>query len=188
MKKLAIPVLFVATMFFTACDNNSANKDADNMNDSISEQNKETATVDNTDQDFAEKAALGGMMEVEAGKIAVEKATNAEVKAFGQKMIDDHSKINEALKTLASSKNMILPSMMSESQQKDLNDLREKTPNDFDKAYVKMMVDDHKDDVDEFQKAVDKLHDMDLKNFAINTLPTLQKHLASIQEIESKMK
>lgn len=187
MKKLAIPVLFAATMLFTACDN-SANSNADKMNDSISDQNKETATVDNTDQNFAEKAALGGMMEVEAGKIAVEKATNPEVKAFGQRMIDDHSKINDALKSLASSKNMTLPTMMSDSQQKDLNDLREKSASDFDKAYVKMMVDDHKDDVDDFQKAVDKLNDMDLKNFAINTLPTLQKHLASIQEIENKMK
>ena len=187
MKKLAIPVLFAATVLFTAC-NNSTNSDADHMNDSISKQNKETATVDNTDKNFVEKAALGGMMEVEAGKIAVEKATNPDVKAFGQKMIDDHSKVNETLKTLAGSKNMTLPAMMSESQQKDLNDLREKSGADFDKAYVKMMVNDHKDDVDDFQKAVDKLNDGDLKNFAINTLPTLQKHLASIQEIETKMK
>ncbi len=187
MKKLAIPVIFAATVLFTAC-NNSTNSNADSMNDSISKENKKTATVDNTAQDFAEKAALGGMMEVEAGKIAVEKATNADVKAFGQRMIDDHSKINESLKSLAGSKNITLPAMMSESQQKDLKDLREKTGNDFDKAYVKMMVNDHKDDVDEFQKAVDKLDNMDLKNFAINTLPTLQKHYASIQEIENKIK
>ena len=187
MKKLAIPVIFAVTILFTACNNN-ANSDADEKNDSISEQNKKTATVDNTAQDFAEKAAMGGMMEVEAGKIAVEKATAPDVKAFGQRMIDDHSKINETLKTLAGTKNMTLPTMLSESQQKDLNDLRDKKPSDFDKAYVKMMVDDHKNDVDEFQKAVDKLNDMDLKNFAINTLPTLQKHLASIQEIQSNMK
>lgn len=187
MKKLAIPVFFASTMLFMACNNN-ANTHADTMNDSISHQNEKTATIDNSDQNFAEKAALGGIMEVEAGKIAVEKATNPDVKAFGQKMIDDHSKINETLKSLANTKNMTLPTMMSESQQKDLKDLREKTGSDFDKSYVKMMVDDHKDDVDEFQKEVDKLKDMDLKNFAINTLPTLQTHLASIQQIKDKIK
>lgn len=187
MKKLAIPVLFAATMLFAACDN-SANSDADNINDSISDLNKETATVDNTAQNFAEKAAMGGMLEVEAGKIAVEKATDPDVKAFGQRMIDDHSKANDELKSIASIKNMTLPTMLSDSQQKDLNDLREKTGNDFDKHYVNMMVDDHKDDVDDFQNAVDNLDDMDLKNFAINTLPTLQKHLVSIQEIQNRMK
>lgn len=187
MKKLAIPVLFAATLLFSACDNSSSSN-ADNINDSLSKQNKETAIVDNTDQNFVEKAALGSMMEVEAGKIAVEKASNAEVKAFGQRMIDDHSKVGDELKSIASKKNMTLPTLLTESQQKDLNDLREKTGSDFDKHYVKMMVDDHKDDVGDFQKAVDKLDDMDLKNFAINTLPTLQKHLISIQEIEKKMK
>jgi putative membrane protein len=187
MKKLAISVFF-ASILFLACNNPNANKHADSMNDSISNQNEKTATIENLDQHFAEKAAMGGIMEVEAGKIAVEKATNPDVKAFGQKMIDDHSKINESLKDLAVKKNMILPTMMSESQQKDLNDLRKKTGSDFDKQYVKMMVNDHKDDVDEFQKEVDKLNDMDLKNFAINTLPTLQTHLASIKQIEEKIK
>lgn len=187
MKKLFIPLIFATAVLFTSCDN-SANSDADNINDSLSEQNEQTATVDNTAQDFAEKAALGSMMEVEAGKIAVSNATNADVKTFAQKMIDDHTKIGEDLKRVASTKNMMLPTMLSESQQNDLDDLREKTGNDFDKKYVNMMVSDHKDDVDDFQNAVDNMDDTDMKNFAINTLPTLQKHLASIQEIDNKMK
>ncbi|MEO6681875.1 MAG: DUF4142 domain-containing protein [Ginsengibacter sp.] len=187
MKKLAIPVLFAITILFAACDN-SANSDADNINDSITDQNRETASLDNSAQKFAEKAAMGSMMEIEAGKIAAEKATNPDVKALAQKMVDDHSKISDDLKAVAASKNMVLPTMLSESQQKDLNDLREKTGNEFDKAFVNMMVDDHKDDVDAFQDAADKLDDPDIKNFAINTLPILQKHLASVQEIEKRIK
>lgn len=187
MKKLFFPLLFATTVLFTACDSNT-NSDADNINDSIKEENRETATIDNPDQKFAEKAALGSMMEVEAGKIAVEKATNADVKAFAQQMIDDHSKVGDQLKGIAATKNMTLPTMLSESQQKDLNDLREQTGADFDKKYVSMMVDDHKDDVDDFQDAADKLDDGDLKTFAINTLPTLQKHKMAIEEIHNKMK
>ena len=187
MKKLFIPLLFATTVLFTACDSNT-NSDADNINDSIKKENRETATVDNPDQKFAEKAALGSMMEVEAGKIALSQATRPDVKAFAQKMIDDHTKAGQELNRVASAKNMMLPTMLSESQQKDLNDLREKKGDDFDKAYVSMMVDDHKDDVDDFQDAVDKLDDGDLKTFAINTLPTLQKHKMAIEEIHNKIK
>ncbi len=187
MKKLLIPVLFATAVLFASCDN-SAGTDADNINDSISEQNEETATIDNSAQDFAEKAAMGNMMEIEASKIALSQASHADVKTFAQTVIDDHSKVAEDLNRIASTKNMMLPTMLSEGQQKDLNDLREKTGNDFDKMYVSMMVDDHKDDVDAFQNAVDNLDDADLKTFAINTLPTLQKHRATIEDIHNKIK
>ena len=187
MKKLFFPLLFATTVLFTACDNNTTT-DADNINDSIKEENRETATIDNRDQKFAEKAALGSMMEVEASKVALSQATNADVKAFAQQMIDDHTKAGQELNSIASSKNMTLPTMLNESQQKDLNDLREKTGADFDKKYVSMMVDDHKDDVDNFQDAVDNLDDGDLKTFAINTLPTLQKHKTKIEEINDRIK
>lgn len=187
MKKLLIPVLFATAVLFASCDN-SAGTDADNINDSIEEQNRETATIDNPDQKFAEKAALGSMMEVEASKIALSQATHADVKAFAQQIIDDHTKVGQDLNSIASSKNMVLPTMLSESQQKDLNDLREKTGADFDKEYVSMMVDDHKDDVDNFQDAIDNLDDGDLKTFAINTLPTLQKHRMTIEDIHNKIK
>lgn len=187
MKKLFIPLFFATAVLFTACDSNT-NSDADNINDSIQEQNRETATIDNPDQKFAEKAALGSMMEIEASKIALSQATNPDVKAFAQQIIDDHTKVGNELSSIASTKNMTLPSMLSESHQKDLNDLREKTGVDFDKKYVSMMVDDHKDDVDHFQDAIDKLDDGDLKTFAINTLPTLQKHRMTIEEIHNKIK
>ena len=187
MKKLFIPVLFATAVLFTSCDN-SAGSDADNINDSISERNEETATIDNSAQEFAEEAALGNMMEIEASKIALSQASHPDVKAFAQQIIDDHTKVAEDLNRIASTKNMMLPTMLSESQQKDLNDLREKTGNDFDKKYVSRMVNDHKDDVDDFRDAADNLNDADLKTFAVNTLPILQKHLASIQEIENKLK
>ena len=187
MKKLLIPMLFATAVLFTACDNN-AGTDADNINDSISDRNEEVATIDNSAQEFAEEAAMGSMMEIEASKIALSQATNADVKAFAQQIIDDHTKVSQELKRIASTKNMILPTMLSDAHQKDLNDLREKTGNDFDKKYVSMMVNDHKDDVDDFRDASDKLDDADLKTFAINTLPTLQKHLDTIQQIEEKIK
>ena len=178
-------------MLFTACNSNTdhdAQNDSLPATDSMTAMRTDNSKVENDAEKFAQKAAMGGLMEVELGKIAAQKATDPEVKQFAQQMVDDHSKANDELKNIAGTKNIMLPSALDDSHQKDLNDLNEKTGNDFDKEYVKMMVDDHKDDVDEFQKAAEKLDDAELKNFAINTLPTLQKHLASIEKIHDRIK
>lgn len=127
------------------------------------------------------------MMEVELGKMAADKGKNQQVKDFGNMMVTDHSKANDNLKDIASKKNIDVPASLTEDQRKDVDKLSKKSGSDFDKAYVDMMVDDHKKDVNAFKKASDKLTDNDLKTFATNTLPTLQKHLDAIQNIKTKM-
>ena len=82
---------------------------------------------------------------------------------------------------------MQLPATVSEAQQKEVDNLSKKTGNDFDKAYVKLMIEDHKKDIDDFKKASKNVTDADLKNFAVNALPVLQKHLDAIQAIQKKM-
>jgi len=143
--------------------------------------------VDNDTRDFAEKAARGGMMEVNLGNIAMKNAGSQSVKDFGKLMVDDHTKINDDLKDLASKKNITLPTAVSDDQQKDIDKLTKKTGRDFDKDYVSMMVDDHKKDIADFKKNGDKLSDPDFKTFIINSLPILQKHLDSIQNIKKRM-
>jgi putative membrane protein len=102
-------------------------------------------------------------------------------------MVDDHTKINDNLKDLASKKNVALPSMVTEKQQKDIDKLSKETGTEFDKDYVSMMVNDHKDDIAAFKKAGTKMTDPDFKNFVVKSLPTLQKHLDAIQSIKKKM-
>jgi predicted outer membrane protein len=90
------------------------------------------------------------------------------------------------LKQLAQQKNIVLPSTLADKEQKMVSDLQKKTGKDFDKAYMNLMRDDHKKDIKEFTKAGNACKDSDLKGFANNTLPVLQKHLDSVRAITGK--
>jgi len=140
------------------------------------------------DVKFVNDAADGGMAEVAASKMAVDKATDPEIKNFAQKMVDDHSKANDELKAAAEKKGITVSTALSSSHQKMVDKLSAQAGSDFDKLYVKDMVSDHKDAVDLFKKEAQNGEDPDLKAWAAQTLPTLQEHLMMIQDIHKRMK
>jgi putative membrane protein len=168
-------------------NNRSANSgNVNSMNSSDSTNTKESTMT--ADTEFLTKAAQGGMSEVALGKLAATKAQNPEVKKFGQKMVDDHSKANDELKALAAKKNFTLPTEVNSEQKSLMDKLNGLSGADFDKEYVKAMVDDHEEDVEEFKKQSESGKDADVKGWAAKTLPTLQTHLDMIKGIQSKMK
>jgi putative membrane protein len=144
--------------------------------------------MSSADTKFMKEAAMGGMEEVELGKLAAQKASDPNVKSFGQKMVDDHSKANDQLQQLATQKGVTLPTGMSTAQKNDMAKLDKLSGATFDKAYVSMMVKDHKKDVAEFKKESTSAKDSDLKSWAGATLPTLQEHLTMIEGISSGKK
>jgi len=146
-----------------------------------------SGTVSAADKKFMTEAAQGGMEEVELGRLAAANGADPDVKSFGQKMVDDHSKANDQLKQLAQTKGVTLPTDMTKSQHNDMDKLSKKTGADFDKAYMKMMVKDHKKDVAEFQKESKSAKDADLKSWAGTTVPTLEEHLKMAQDTASKV-
>jgi putative membrane protein len=160
---------------------NAANTVANTISNAT---NSMTAT---SDADFVNEAAMGGMAEVELGKLASTKGANAEVKKFGQMMVTDHSKANDGLKALAAKKGWKLPTALDSSHQSTLEGLRNRVGADFDSAYVDDMVDDHEKDVKAFEDKAKNATDPDLKAFAEKTLPTLKKHLDAIKAIQAKM-
>ena len=139
------------------------------------------------DHKFAMEAAMGGMMEVELGKVAAEKGATDEVRQFGQRMVDDHSKANSELMQLASGKGMTLPAAPDPKHQAEMRKLTSLSGEKFDKEYVKMMLKDHKQDVPAFEKEANGGMDAELKAFAASALPTLREHLQMIQRINDKM-
>jgi putative membrane protein len=139
------------------------------------------------DMNFAVKAAQGGLAEVQMGQLAATKASNPDVKSFGQKMVDDHTKANDDLKAVAEKEGVTLPSTMGAKEQAEYNRLQALSGDAFDKAYVKGMVKDHEEDVKEFQKEANSGKDPQIKSFASQTLPVLQSHLDMIKSIQSKM-
>jgi putative membrane protein len=133
------------------------------------------------DLTFVMKAAGGGMAEVELGKLAADKATSPQIKNFGQKMVDDHSKANDELKTLAQNENIPLPTDLSAKDQALRDRLSKLSGPAFDRAYIQAMVSDHRLDVTEFRQEAKMGKDPDIKAFASQILPTLEEHLKMAQ-------
>ncbi|HTS61436.1 MAG TPA: DUF4142 domain-containing protein [Candidatus Acidoferrales bacterium] len=139
------------------------------------------------DGTFMTKAAQGGLAEVELGNLAVQHASDQKVKDFGQRMIDDHTKANDELKSIASQKGVTLPASVDSQSEAVKNRLSGLRGAAFDRAYMRDMVNDHRKDVAEFQKEADHGSDADVKAFAGKTLPTLQQHLKMAQETLSEV-
>lgn len=146
------------------------------------------AKVASSDRKFMEKAAQGGMAEVKLGQLATQKAGSDQVKQFGQRMVDDHSKADEQLKQVASNKGVTLPTELDKSTQKEYDKLSKLSGADFDREYMKHMVSDHKKDVSEFKSEANKAKDADVKQFASSTLPTLEEHLNLAKSAEQAAK
>lgn len=138
------------------------------------------------DKEFVSKAGIGGLAEVQMGNLALSKSTSADVKAFGQRMVTDHSKANEELSQLATAKGVALPTELDADHKAALDHLTSLTGADFDKAYMKHMVEDHEKDVAEFEKASTTATDSDVKAWAGKTLPTLKEHLQLAQTVSGK--
>ena len=141
------------------------------------------AGMNQQDHKFIMDAAMGGMMEVELGRVAAQKGTSEAVKQFGQRMVDDHSKANEELMSLASSKGMTLPTALDDKHQKDVAKLSAMSGAEFDRAYSKMMLKDHEKDVKEFERQSTKSGDPELRAFVTKILPTLQEHLQMVRTL-----
>ncbi len=140
------------------------------------------------DRKFVTKAAEGGIAEVQLGKLAQQKASNDQVKQFGQRMVTDHGSANEKLKAVASGKGISLPAQMDTSAQKEYDKLSKLSGVQFDRAYIAAMVSDHKKDVSEFRSESRSGSDNDLKSFAASTLPTLEQHLQMAQSAQHAVK
>ena len=139
------------------------------------------------DHKFAVAAAAGGMTEVELGRLAAQKGATDEVRQFGRKMADDHTKANEELTRLAAGKGMTLPTAPDPKHASEAQKFSALAGEKFDREYVRMMIREHRKAVGDFQRQASRGADPDLRAFAARTLPTLQEHLRMIQRISDKM-
>lgn len=129
-----------------------------------------------SDKKFVEEAALGSMAEVRLGQLAQQKASSDEVKQFGSRMVQDHTKAIEQLSTLAKDDGVQLPSKLDSKHQRTYDKLSKLSGDEFDREYMKEMNADHKKDISQFQKAAKSADDPQIQQFAQQTLPTLQEH------------
>jgi putative membrane protein len=136
-----------------------------------------------TSEVFVRKASQDGMLEVEAGKLASSTSSDANIKAFGQRMVTDHSKANDELKSLVGSRYPIATQLDAEHQAK-LDALSKKSGAEFDQAYVKDMMHDHTKAVKLFTDASTSSDvSADLQQFATKTLPVLKEHHKQVMKL-----
>lgn len=141
-----------------------------------------------TDADFLAKAAQCGMHEVEEGKLAVANAKSEDVKKFGQQMIDDHKKANEALMATAKAAGVTVPDKADAEHKKHIDMLKDLKGEEFDRAFVKHAVEDHQKAVECFTQASKEAKSAEVKKFAADTLPTLEKHLEMAKKLDKGSK
>jgi putative membrane protein len=147
------------------------------------------STVSSADKAFVMKAAQGGMTEVQLGQLAADKGASQDVKDFGSKMVTDHGKAGDELKSIATSKGLTLPDKLDDKHQMMVDKMSKLSGADFDKAYVPAMVKAHKADDALFAKEAKSGDDADLKAFADKTdTDVVKMHLKMIEDIQSKMK
>jgi putative membrane protein len=109
------------------------------------------------------------------------------VKQFGQRMVEDHGKANQQLSTIAQQKNVQVPTELTGKAKADYDRLSKLSGDQFDRAYMQMMVRDHRKDVGDFRKQSTSAKDPDLKSFASQTLPTLEEHLKLAEQTQSSV-
>jgi putative membrane protein len=148
---------------------------------------RSSSVLSASDRRFIKEAAEGGMAEVELGRLAQLKGSSDDVKKFGQRMVEDHTKANDKLKELAASKSITLPEKPNPQQEATKDRLVKLAGAEFDKAYMKDMVQDHKNDVAAFRTESRSGHDPEVKDFATQTLPTVSDHLKNAQNIAPKV-
>lgn len=136
------------------------------------------------DSEFMVFAAEVDMKEIELGKLAQQKAMNAEVKAFGKMMVEHHTAASNTTKALAQTKNVTLPASATEMVIDGKEDLENKTGKEFDEKYIDMMVDAHEKAISRMEKASENAKDADIRMWAANMLPQLRTHLTEAKRLD----
>ena len=103
------------------------------------------------DKMFVRKAMQGSMAEVQLGQLTLQKSNNEQVKQFAQRMIDDHTKLNDQMKPVAQQLGVPVPNQVSKKDRTTMAKLQALSGSAYDQAYIKDMVKDHKQDLSDFQ-------------------------------------
>lgn len=179
MKKVilvAVVMIFCCSVLFGQSRNDQMKKTPNNANVQ-------------KDNEFAQKALQASQAEVNMGQLAQSRGSSQEVRDFGMMMVNDHKKANDELRELTQQRGYSnLSVKVTDMAQKDYDQLTKASGAEFDKAFVNQMVKDHEQAVDLFRKQAENGKDEELKNWAAQTLPTLEKHLEHAKRLQESVK
>lgn len=139
------------------------------------------------DKAFVKKAAEGGLAEVKLGQLAADKASNADVKQFGQRMVEDHTSLNNQMKPIADNMGVAVPDSLAPKEQAIYDRLNGLSGDQFDKAYINAMVKDHHDDLREFTREEHSARDKELKTAVSEGRSVIEQHTKMADELARRM-
>jgi len=186
--KLVAAAVLSAGFGFSAVAQTATSPAAPAAGSSASRPAAKESSLNRSDRKFIETAAQGGLAEVELGKLAAQKAQSADVKQFGERMVQDHGKANQQLMQIAQQKGVNVPTALEGKHKRMYDKLSKAAPDKFDREYMDAMEDDHKKDVREFREASKDAKDADVKAFATQTLPVLEEHRKMAEALHEKVK
>jgi putative membrane protein len=141
------------------------------------------ANAQMSDAHFVREAALGGMAEIQLGRLAADRGSNEVVKAFGERMVVQHGAAADQLNAAAQKENVTLPTKLSSREQQTYDRLAHLSGSAFDRAYAKDMVEDHEKDLADFQNEANTGKNENMKAVAAQTIPMIQEHLNQAREM-----
>ncbi|MDQ3017559.1 MAG: DUF4142 domain-containing protein [Bacteroidota bacterium] len=179
-------VCITSSLFFIGgCKNEAKTTDSEEVAEDMNKP-KDDATRER-DEEFMMKTAEMNLKEIALGKLAQQKATNADVKAMGKMMEETHKKVQADLEALAGMKSIAVPKVATQDVQDLIMKMSEKSGMDFDKDYCDNVVSAHKDAVDKFENASNNAFDPDIKAWASGTLGDLRAHLTNAMTCRDKL-
>lgn len=140
--------------------------------------------LSNEDKDFLKEAYQTNLNEIELARLATQQASSSDVKEYAQRMIDEHSRSNEQIQQIASSKGVDL---QSGAQSKDYSQFSNLSGPQFDQKYIENQQQSHQEAISMFRNAADKGSDPDVKSFASSQLSTLEQHQSMASDLSSRM-
>ena len=145
-----------------------------------------TTSASSADKKFVHSALEGGNAEVKLGQLAAQKGSSEDVKQFGQKMIDDHTKLGDQMKQIAQQQGINVPDGVPAKDKALEAKLNSLSGDAFDKAYIKAMVQDHKKDLSDFKKEASSGNDTSIKEAASQGAQVINEHLQMAQQMAQK--
>ena len=176
LPKAKLMALVIAAMFAAAASSASAAPKSSPAKGQAPARGANAGALSERDTDFVNKAAMGGMAEVEEGQLATEQGSSSDVKKFGATMVVDHNKANDKLKTLAQQNGWKLPEALDTDAKAEVDQLKTAKGLAFDKSYIEQEQKDHDKTVALFQDEAKNADSPQLRQFAQETLPTLEHH------------
>lgn len=186
-KALLSAAVITLSLGTTSCKQEQKPEDSKEAAEDQNEVKFEDNNAKEEDSEYLVDAAENDLKEIEIGKLAQQKGTDAEVKSFGKMLEDDHKKAFEDLKAFSDKKQISLPLVATEDGKEEYNDLNKKTGLDFDKKFADLMVDGHEKAIKNAEKISKDAKDEEIRVWAANKIPSLTTHLEHAKKLKERL-